>query len=431
VIGFLGLSHLGLLSAAAAAAKGFDVVAFDEDADVVAQLRRGRLPVAEPGLEQLLATASNGLRLTSDAAELSACDLLYVGVDVPTAADDSSDLSAVDRLLEVAADNAAAGTAVVVLSQVEPGFTRSRRALVERDDRALIYQVETLVFGRAVARALEPERFIVGAADPSQSLPAQLQRHLEAYGCPILRMRYESAELCKIAINAFLVSSISTTNTLAELCEAIGADWAEIIPALRLDSRIGPQAYLSAGLGFGGSNLSRDLATIDRLARATGTDASVVGAWRAHQAHRAGWPLKELHKRVLTHTPEPKIAIWGLSYKESTQSTRNSPGVALATVLAAAGIQVSAYDPEAEAVFIASPSFRRVQLPLEACEDADALVVTTPWPEFRAVDPPSIGEALRGRLVLDPYGVLEPYLVAEAGLVQLRLGSPLPEPAAC
>lgn len=431
MIGFLGLSHLGLVSAAAAAAKGFDVVAFDESAEAVDRLRRGELPVAEPGLEELIATAAERFRLTASPGDLGACDLIYVSVDVPTAADDSSDLAPVHHLLEVAAANAPGGSTVVVLSQVQPGFTRARRELVEQQERTLAYQVETLIFGRAVERALEPERFIIGAADPSQPLPAALRRHLEAYGCPIIPMRYESAELCKIAINAFLVSSLATTNTLAELCESIGADWGEIAPALRLDRRIGEHAYLGAGLGFGGSNLSRDLATIDRLARSTGADAGIVDAWRTHSDHRVNWPLRELHTRVLTRVAGPRIALWGLSYKEDTQSIRNSPGAALAEALTAAGIGVSAYDPEAEPVPIESPSFRRVDSALEACEGADALVVTTPWPAFREIDPQEIASALRGDLVVDPYGTLDARGAAAAGLVQLRLGAPLPERAPC
>ncbi|HXH33193.1 MAG TPA: nucleotide sugar dehydrogenase [Plantibacter sp.] len=428
-VGFLGLSHLGLVSAAAAAAKGYDVVGFDESAAHVERLRRGELTVVEPGLAELIAAAGARLRLTSDPGDLETCELLYVSVDVPTDEHDASDPAPVERLLLVAAEQAPAGACVVVLSQVEPGFTRAQRGRVERDGRVLCYQVETLVFGRAVERALEPERFIVGVAD--SVIPERLRAHLEAFGCPILAMGYESAELCKIAINAFLVSSISTTNTLAELSEAIGADWAEITPALRLDRRIGEHAYLGAGLGFGGSNLSRDLATIERLARATGVDAGVVAAWRAHSVHRRAWPLRVLHERLLGRTARPRVAIWGLAYKEDTQSTRNSPGLALATTLAAAGTEVAAYDPEAEPVTIVSPSFRRVDDPFEACADADALVLATPWRSFRDSEPAAIADALEGRLVVDPYGLLDAGRMAAVGLEHARLGVPLPKVSGC
>jgi UDPglucose 6-dehydrogenase len=424
------MSHLGLVSAAAAAAKGFDVLGFDEDPALVARLQAGELPFVEPGLPELLAEVSDRLTFGADAEGLAACDLLYVAVDVPTAADDTSDPAPVERLLRRAARVAAPGACVVVLSQVEPGFTRRFGELVERDGRTLCYQVETLIFGRAVQRALEPERFIVGSADPAAPPPPALHAHLAAYGCPVLPMGYESAELSKIAINAFLVSTISTTNMLAELCERIGARWDEIAPALRLDARIGPSAYLTPGLGIGGSNLSRDLATIDRLAHTHGTDAGLVGTWRSHAAHRVDWPLGVLHA-LLSRVPDPRVALWGLSYKENTQSTRNSPGVRLASVLARAGIDVTAYDPEAEAVACRAASFRRVADALEACADADALVVATPGPAFRDAEPAAIARALRGRLVVDPYGVLDAAGCAAAGLSQARLGAPLPETSSC
>ena len=155
---------------------------------------------------------------------------------------------------------------VVILSQVPPGFTRAR----QRAGRALHYQVETLIFGRAIERALYPERFIVGCADPTAPLPPAYRQFLDAFGCPILPMRYESAELAKISINMCLVASVSVANTLAELCEQIGADWSEIVPALRLDRRIGPHAYLTPGLGIAGGNLERDLATVCALADRAG-----------------------------------------------------------------------------------------------------------------------------------------------------------------
>src|SRR5262249_28035441 len=155
------------------------------------------------------------------------------------------------------------GAVLVILSQVQPGYTRALRQRLDDvlgcKEISLYYQVETLVFGRAVERALKPERFMVGCGDPARPLPASYQELLAAFGCPILPMCYESAELSKIAINVFLTASVTATNTLAEICEHIGADWAEIVPALRLDKRIGPFAYLSPGLGLAGGNLERDL----------------------------------------------------------------------------------------------------------------------------------------------------------------------------
>lgn len=248
VIGFAGMTHLGLVSAAAAAAKGFSTVAFNSDPARVAALSAGKLHVVEPELDATIAAAGR-LRFVDSAAELSGCDLIYVAPDVPTDDQGSSDLSGVEALLDTVRSAARSDAVIVILSQVPPGFTRRRAT----GDRGLFCQVETLVFGRAVARALKPERIIVGASDPVLDLPAPYAAFLASFACPVLRMRYESAELAKIAINCFLVASVSTTNMLAELCEKIGADWGEIAPALRLDARIGPHAYLAPGLGIAGA----------------------------------------------------------------------------------------------------------------------------------------------------------------------------------
>src|SRR6185436_17550829 len=174
-----------------------------------------------------------------------------------------------------------------------------------------------------------PERFIVGCADPAEPLPPALRTYLEAFGCPILPMRFESAELSKIAINCYLVSSISVANTLAELCEGIGAVWGEIAPALKLDRRIGQHAYLSPGLGIAGGNLERDLATVIRFADERGTDAGIVRAWLANSRHRRDWALRRLHEHVLSKVADPALAVLGLAYKQDTHSTKNSPSLAL------------------------------------------------------------------------------------------------------
>src|SRR5262249_15164929 len=157
-------------------------------------------------------------------------------------------------------------------------------------------------------RAMHPERFIVGCADPARGLPPRYREVLDAFNCPILPMRYESAELAKIAINFCLVASIGVANTLAELSEAIGADWSEIVPALKLDKRIGPHSYLSPGLGIAGGNLERDLRTVLDLARDKQTDTGIVQAWIGNSRHRKDWCWRVLHERVLARKPDARIA---------------------------------------------------------------------------------------------------------------------------
>ncbi len=416
VIGFAGMTHLGLLSAAASAGRDFRTVCFDRDAALCERLRAGDLPVVEPGLPELLQAKRGLLDFSSDPAALARCDVVYVAPDVPTDDTGASDLRPVDALLDLVAANVKRDAVVVVLSQVPPGFTRQR----QRAGLNLYYQVETLVFGRAVERAMHPERYILGCPDPAAPLPAAYRAFLEAYGCPLLPMRFESAELTKIAINCFLVASVSTSNTLAELCEGIGADWAEMVPALRLDKRIGAHAYLNAGLGIAGGNLERDLATVCRFADGLQSDAGVVRAWIDNSRHRKTWAARTIKRVLLDAQPRARVAVWGLAYKENTHSVKNSPS--LANIAQLPGARLALHDPVVPASAAAHDGAEAAPDALSAAREADALMILTPWPQFKAIPPTEIAAAMRGRLVLDPYRVLDPAAAAAAGLRVLTLG---------
>jgi len=417
VIGFAGMTHLGLVSGVCAAEKGFRVVCFDPSASRIAALKRRELPVSEPRLDHLVVKNADRLQFTASDDDLSGCAVLYVAPDVATDDAGQSDLGPLTALLERVFAAARRDAVIVVLSQVPPGYTRGN----QRDGRSLYYQVETLIFGRAVERALQPERTIVGCADPAQPLPAAYRAFLDAHGCPVLPMRYESAELAKISINMFLVASVSTANTLAELCEAIGADWSEIVPALRLDKRIGQHAYLSPGLGIAGGNLERDLATVIRFADERGTDAGVVRSWLANSRHRRDWALRLLHKHILSKVRDPVLAILGLAYKQDTHSTKNSPSLALLAHLHS--FRVRLYDPVVVPAEANHPRAQGAKSELEACDGADALIVMTPWPQFSKLDPREIASRLRGKVVLDPYAVLNNADCRAAGLEYHRLGA--------
>jgi UDPglucose 6-dehydrogenase len=236
-------------------------------------------------------------------------------------------------------------------------------------------------------------------------------------------MRYESAELAKISINLCLVSFVTVANTLAELCAAVGADWSEIVPALKLDRRIGPHAYLSPGLGIAGGNLERDLLTVRALGQEHGTDAAVVDTWLADSRYRRGWALRTLHRAVPAHRALPTIAVWGLAYKADTTSTKNSPALALLEALRP--FPVRAYDPQ---VKLNDNDGWPVQpgSALEACRGADALVVMTPWAEFAAIDPAELAEVMAGRVVIDPFRALAGGRWSDLGFDYFRLGAPCP-----
>lgn len=416
VLGFAGTTHLGLVSGISASESGFKAICFDPDPSRIAPITEGKLPVSEPQLDDLFAKNRSRLQFTSDPVALQACDVVYVATDIPTDDEGKSDLGPINALLDQVFEAARKDATIVILSQVPPGFTRTR----QRADRLLYYQVETLIFGRAVERALCPERYIVGCADPSRPLPTEYATFLGAYACPILPMRYESAELAKISINMCLVASVSVANMLAELCENIGADWAEIVPALKLDKRIGQHSYLAPGLGIAGGNLERDLATVCNYADLYGTDAAIVRAWISNSRHRRDWALRTLYHEVLCRMDDPVIAILGLSYKQNTHSTKNSPSLALLEHLKPYRVRV--FDPVVPADVAPNHRCYGASSELDAFKGADALVVMTPWQQFRKLDPKQIALHLHGKALLDPYAVLNAAACRAVGLNYLTLG---------
>jgi UDPglucose 6-dehydrogenase len=417
-VGFAGMTHLGLVSATGTAAKGFDVVCYDSNPALVADLRAGRLPVLEPGLDDMVAANGARQKFTSDLADITSCDVVYIAPDVPTDDQGRSDLGPITEVISRILPALAPQAVLVVLCQVPPGFTRGLPLASER----LYYQVETLIFGRAVERATQPERFIVGCDDPAKPLPPKYREVLAAFDCPILPMRYESAELAKISINMCLVASISVANTMAELCENLGAVWSEIVPALKLDRRIGEYSYLAPGLGIAGGNLERDLATVIRLAAEHGGDAGVVEAWVRNSRHRRDWAARKIRETILSRWPSPVLAVWGLAYKENTHSVKNSPS--LATLRQLPGLALRLHDPVVSAVDLDLDG--AVQLPdaLSALAGAQALAILTPWPEYREIPLADIAAALGEGVVIDPYRVLDPMAARAAGLEYHTLGMP-------
>ena len=428
VIGFAGLTHLGITSQAAAAALGFTTVGYHPDPELVRQLSRGEPPITEPGLPQLLEEHSSRLSFAVEPQSLVHCDVVYISVDVPTDGEGLSDLSSVEEMICSVSDCLKDGVVLVVLCQVPPGFTRRIPNLPVPAEN-LYYQVETLIFGRAIERATSPERIIVGCARPDRPLHPMLNQELSAYDSPVQPKGYESAELAKIAINMCLVASVSVANTLAELCEGVGADWSEIVPALKLDRRIGPYAYLKPGLGITGGNLERDLATVVQLASRMGTEAQVIRAHIRDSGYRKEWALRKLHETALQYADgKATIGILGLAYKENTASIKNSASVELLKTLTRHGQthRIRVFDPEVGVGDTPVEFVAQAKSALDACRGAQAIVIMTPWPEFGGLRLTEVSAAMADtretKWVIDPFGVFSVRACQEAGLRHVTMG---------
>jgi UDPglucose 6-dehydrogenase len=399
---FLGMSHLGINYAAAWSSFGQPTIGFDPDAELVERLQAGDLPIQEPGLPELLQRSGECLKFSSDLSGLRGCELAIVARDVPTDEDNNSDLAPVRELIDMALEYLDSTATLVVMSQIPPGFMRE---LSKRVRNPVYYWVETLIFGAAVRRALHPERIIIGCAEPSLALPSVLADGLERFGCPLLPMGYESAELTKTAINLYLIGSVTYANTLSELCEAVGANWSEMVPALRLDARIGPAAYLRPSLGIAGGNLERDLVTLRKLCGDGLVDPTFLDGLIDYNAHRLDWVQRQLERRVFTAGSKPLLAVWGLTYKKNTRSTKNSPSLRVISALNGRA-HVRAWDPAI------APG--ELQIAAEVLDDqylalhgADALLVMADWDQFGDADLSQLRHSMRRPLVVDCAGVLE------------------------
>lgn len=402
LVGFAGMTHLGIVSAAAAAQRGFPVVTYHPTAWAV--------PSGEPGLEDWYVDNPTKIACVS-AAYLYRCGLVFVTLDVPLDGDGRPDLEPVKQLVETITPHLNYDAVLVIMSQVPPGFTRGINFPKER----LFYQAETLIFGQSVERARNPDRVIIGCADREQSLPAAYMRFLiEGRGQPpwTFKMSYESAELTKIAINALLVASITATNMLAEVAATTGGDWAEIKPAIHSDKRFGPHAYLTPGLGIGGGHIDRDIHTILTLT----PDANVARAFLADSVRRRQWCYNKLSRLRVGS----RIAILGITYKPDTDSTVNSAGAWLAERFKEL-CDVRCHDP---AVVPGG-----IDIVLECFKGADALVITTPWPQYRDIKIMDLQLQMRGRLILDPYRMLDADEAVLRGFEYHTLGAPPRFPA--
>jgi UDPglucose 6-dehydrogenase len=411
-----GLWHLGSVTAACLAHVGHDVVAFDEDAEVVEKLSGGAAPVAEPGLDEVLrgGLSAGKLTLTGDrAAALAGADVLWIAYDTPVDNDDNADVAWVgDRVHELLAERNEE-TFVVVSSQLPVGTTRAFG--VER----IAYSPENLQLGRAVDAFLQPERVVVGIDAATDRKP--LERLFGPITERIEWMDIESAELTKHALNAFLATSIAFANEIAVLSERVGADARDVARGLKSDRRIGPRSYLSPGAAFAGGTLARDVKFLTEVARREGVAAHLLSAVRPSNDEHLHWP----HRAVasLLDGERGPVAVWGLVYKAGTDTLRRSSALELCRTLARDGIVVRAHDPAVHTLPADIPSgVTLCATPEDAVEGAQALVVATPWPEFRSVTPGEVISRMTSPNVVDAAGALAETLGSDERIRYLTVG---------
>mgnify|MGYP001131351996 CR=1 FL=1 len=379
-IGYVGLTHLGVNYAIASAMKGFNVVCYDDDLDVISTLKKKRIPFYEKGTEKYLKKNFNKFCFTNKISDLQSCDLIFISKDVPTDSNGKSNLLEIKRIIKKITQSIKKKGNLIVLCQVPPGFTRN----INWPLKNLYYQVETLVFSNSLERALYPERIIVGRN--SDKVDKRYNFFLKKFKCPILEMSYESAELAKISINIFLISSVTSTNILSEISENIGANWSDISGALKLDKRIGKYAYLKPGLGISGGNLERDLETFRNYLEFNKIYENYSKNIKKISTYRKNWNYTQFKKIINNFKNLRSVGILGLTYKENTNSIKNSPSLYfIKKIYHTKKFKINAFDPKIKEL-INYKSVKICKNIPELLKNSEIVFISTPWKVFKKIN---------------------------------------------
>jgi UDPglucose 6-dehydrogenase len=422
-IGVIGTGYVGLVTAAGFAELGNEVWCIDIDATKIESLKQGEIPIYEPGLAELVAKHADRLHFSTDLADaLEHARLLFVAVGTPPTYSGDADLSAVHAV--VAAMPASDSHALVMKSTVPCGTGANVQRLFREQGKEGFRYVscpEFLKEGSAVKDFLNPDRVVIGDdGDWAGDAVVELYAPLEA---PLVRTDIKSAEMVKLASNAFLATKISFINEIANVCEETGADVTEVALGMGLDDRIGPK-FLQAGIGFGGSCFPKDVSALKQLAGNSGYHFQLLNSVIEVNELQKRRVIAKLEKHLGSLVGK-EIALLGLAFKPNTDDMREASSLVLSARLQAAGAKVRVYDPVAEAEarkLITGVEFAAGAL--EAVDGADATVLVTEWPEFGELDLLEVAGRMRGTLVVDGRNFLEPERVRDAGLTYEGVGRP-------
>jgi UDPglucose 6-dehydrogenase len=418
-IGVVGAGWVGLVTAACFAELGHEVWARDIVPEKVEALQRGDVPIHEPGLPELVRQRAERLHFTTDMADvLEQAQLLFVCVDTPPTYSGDADLSRVEAVLgELGESNE---HALVMKSTVPVGTGRS----IERRRRGIGYvsNPEFLKEGSAVGDFMNPDRVVVGANAGSEEYADRVQALYEPLGAEVVRTDVASAEMIKLASNAFLATKISFINEIANVSEELGADVLEVARGMGLDDRIGPK-FLRPGVGFGGSCFPKDVQALKQLAGNTGYHFQLLTAVVEVNELQKRRTISKLQKH-LGPLAGKEIALLGVAFKPNTDDVREATSLVLAGRLAGEGANVRAYDPVAgskAADMLAGA--RMADSALEAVDRADAVVLVTEWPEFAELDwTGEVKRRMRVPLVVDGRNFLDREQLVAAGFTYEGIG---------
>jgi len=430
-IAVVGTGYVGLVLGACLAENGNDVMCVDKDSAKIATLDAGRMPIYEPGLEEIVRRNRHEERLrftTGLPSAVQASEIVFIAVGTPQGEDGSADLT---HVLGVARDIGRAMnkyTVIVDKSTVPVGTARQVREVVAGETAhpfSVVSNPEFLKQGAAIEDFMKPDRVVIGVEDQDQraaTMMTELYGPFTRTGAPILIMNTASAELCKYAANAILATRISFMNEIANVCELMGADVDQVRKAIGADRRIGT-SFLFPGVGYGGSCFPKDVKALLKSAQDLGYDFRILAAVEsANEAQKQRLVTKmERHFKDLRGKT---IALWGLAFKPRTDDMREAPAIPIIETLLERGASVRAYDPAA------APVARRIfdgrialcERSYDALAGADALAIVTEWNEFREPDFAKMRSLLRSPIVFDGRNIYSPEQMRALGFTYFSIG---------
>jgi UDPglucose 6-dehydrogenase len=421
-VGIFGAGWVGLVTGACFAELGHEVVIRDVVPAKIDALRRGEVPFHEADVPELLARNAERLSYTLDVNDVVDCEFLFVCVDTPPTYSGDADLSrvwtVVDELPELA------GHPILVMKSTVPVGTgeRIRAGLDHRglDHVGYVSNPEFLAEGHAVRDFMHPDRIVVGAFhDDDGDAVAALYSALDA---PIVRCDVNSAEMIKLAANAFLMTRISFINEIANVCEATGADVVKVAEGVGLDSRLGPH-FLRAGIGYGGSCFPKDSLALKQLASNSGYHFQLLSAVIEVNELQKRRVIGKL-KRHLGELRGKTVALLGLAFKPNTDDMREAPSIVLASRLLAEGVNVRAWDPVADGAAVLPKAVELVDSVDAAVRGADAAVIVTEWEQLRELASADVRDAMANPLIVDGRNLLDPESTRRAGFTYEGIGRP-------
>ena len=418
----VGTGYVGLSTGVGLSELGHSVTCADIDSKKIEILNTGNSPVAEVGIDDGIRrnVAAGRLAFTTDVlGAVSDASIVFLCLPTPQGDDGSADLSYIEAVAKQIGKHLLPGTVIVNKSTVPVGSSIQVAQWLDRDDVHVVSNPEFLRQGTALHDFLHPNRIVVGGENAEAV--EKVTNLYASVDAPILRMNAASAEALKYAANSFLATKLTFINAIADICELVGADIFDVVEGLGMDSRIGSE-FLKPGPGWGGSCFPKDTRALVKIAEGNGYDFALLrGVIQTNdeQYERIAMKVVELCGGSIAGKT---IASWGLTFKAGTDDLRDSPAIAILTLLHNMGAVVRAYEPSATGAYKAFPWIELMGSAVEVCEGADALAVLTEWPEFSGVDANEVAVVMKSLAVVDGRNVLNPEIWKSAGFAYRGVG---------